>query len=136
MTVEEVLYDKHFLTIVVHQEEKLIKLKWKGLATSEQFRDGFILSRKAILDHNLEFMLANLKMMEMIQPADEEWATVEFFPSLAKSSFRRLAIVTSLDFLNNSAIKRIVNRSSANTKFETRFFVDSPEALQWLQKLN
>ncbi len=131
MTVDEILFDKSFLTIFVKPEQSTIHLRWKGLATSEQFREGFLFALESIRENQIENCIANLKMMEMIHIHDEEWATEIFYPLIAATTIKKMAIITSLDFLNNAAIKRIVKNAAAISGFETRFFIDTPEATAW-----
>lgn len=132
MIVKEILFDKEFLSISYEPEYKLIHLKWKGFATSNQFRDGLNFALEAVRDHQAENWLGNLKLMESIHVADEEWASQIWFPQIAKSSLRKMAIVTSLDYFNNTAVKRIVNTVVPIMGFETRYFVDVIPAREWL----
>lgn len=132
MTITDVLFDKSYLTIYHQTDSKLIHLKWKGYATSEQFREGLNAALYLVKEHQIENWLGNLKMMQVILSSDEEWATEVWYPQLADTTLRKMAIVTSLDFLNNSAVKRIVSKSEPVTNFETRYFVDITEAVTWL----
>jgi hypothetical protein len=135
MTLQEVLFDKSFLTIQYSADDKLIHLKWKGHSTSEQYKEGLNFALEMVKDLHIENWLGNLKMMEIILPQDEDWSTQEWYPLLAKTTLKKMAIVTSLDFLNNSAVKRIVKTSEDLTTFETRFFVDVADAHFWLKSI-
>ena len=130
----EVIYDKDFLTIFLKPELKQIHLKWKGYAASDQFRDGLNAALKLVKERKLEYWLGDLKLMQLILPFDEEWTTNMWFPLIATTSLKKMAIVTSLDFLNNSAVKRMVNATAPLNTIETRFFVDASEAMAWLEQ--
>jgi len=132
MTIDDVLFDKSYLTISHKAEEKLIHLKWKGFTTSEQYREGLNFALEYVRENQIENWLGNLKMMEIILPADEEWTMKVWNPMITASPIRKMAIVTSLDYLNNAAVKRIVSPYTENSNFETRFFVDVSEARSWL----
>jgi len=132
MTITDVIFDKSFLTIYHQAESKLIHLKWKGYATSEQFREGLNAALELVKEHQVEHWLGNLKMMQVILSSDEDWATEVWYPLIVETHIRKMAIVTSLDFFNNSAVKRIVDKSEPVTNFEIRYFVDITEAVTWL----
>lgn len=135
MTVKDVVFDKSFLTVFFNEEESLIHLRWKGYATSEQFREGLMFALETVNSNQIENWLGNLKMMQMIQAADEEWTSRVWYPLITQSSLKKMAIVTSLDFLNNAAVRRIVNASADEISFETRYFVDVSDAHIWLTSL-
>ena len=83
-------------------------------------------------EHEITGWLANLKHMESILPADEEWAVKNWFPKIARTGLKKMGIVTSLDFFNNVAVKRIMNTAEPVIGFETRYFVDPQDARDWL----
>ena len=132
MTIADTIFDKEFLTIYYEQEHKLLHLKWKGFANTDQFRDGLNFALEAVIEHHVENWLGNLKLMETILPNDEEWASTVWFPKIAHSSIKKMGIVTSLDYFNNTSVKRIVNAVVPVINFETRYFVDVDQAKQWL----
>ncbi len=131
-TISDVVFDKSFLSISLVPEAKIIHLKWKGYSTSEQFREGLNAALELVQEHGIEYWLGNLKLMQVILSGDEEWATTEWYPLIVKTKVKKMAIVTSLDYFNNSTVKRIVERSEPVTNFETRYFVDVNEAYEWL----
>ena len=132
MILTEVVFDKDFLTISFDPQHKLVYLKWKGYASSENFREGLNYALDIVKDHNAENWLGNLKLMEAIHPLDEEWAIQNWFPQIANTTLRKMAIVTSLDYFNNTSVKRIVNTVVPSICFETRYFVDTIPAREWL----
>ncbi len=133
MIVKDILFDKEFLSISYEPETRIVILKWKGFASSENFRDGLNFALDVVKEHRAEYWLGNLKLMESIQPADEEWASQVWFPKIAQSSLKKMAIVTSLDYFNNTSVKRIVNTAVPIINFETRYFVDVIPAKEWLK---
>ena len=132
--ITEVIYNKSFLTIFYKPELKQVHLKWKGYATSAQFREGLTAALNSVQEYRVENWLGDLKLMEVILPQDEDWATFQLFPLLGSTTLKKMAIVTSLDFLNNSSVKRIVNVALPHVQFETKYFVVVVEASVWLEK--
>lgn len=133
MTANDILFDQDFLTIYVNPDQHLVKLKWKKFATSDQFREGLNVALDAVIEHNAKYWLANLKHMEAILPADEEWATNVWFPKIAVTSIQKMAIVTSLDYFNNTSVKKIISTAQPVISFETKYFVDVSDAKAWLE---
>jgi len=133
MTIEDILFDKSYLTIFHIPEERLVYLKWKGYASTDQYREGLNFALDIVRDQKVENWLGDLKLMEMILPLDEDWATKVWYPLISQTSLKKMAIVTSLDFLNNAAVKRIVSTTADSTGFETRFYVDVEDARLWLK---
>ena len=131
--MEEVLFDKSFLTIFHNPEEKLVHMKWKGHSTTEQYREGLNFALDIVREHHVENWLGDLKLMQIILPVDEDWATEIWYPLISQTGLKKMAIVTSLDFLNNSTVKRIVSSTADTTGFETRFYVDVEDAKSWLK---
>jgi hypothetical protein len=132
----DVVFDNGYLTIYLHPDKKQIHLKWKGFATSAQFREGLRVALELVREKEVEYWLGDLKFMEVILPQDEEWATTIWFPAIAATGLKKMAIITSLDFLNNSAVKRMVTASAPHNTYETRYFVDAGEAASWLEENN
>lgn len=132
MIVKDVLFDSDSLAIYFEAESKLIHLKWKGFASSDNFRDGLNFALAVVKEHQVENWLGNLKLMESILPADEEWTTKVWYPKIAETTLKKMAIVTSLDYFNNTAVKRIVSTSEPVINFETRYFIDIVPAKEWL----
>ena len=132
MIATDILYDRDFLCISHEPEHKLIHLRWKGYASTENLRDALNFAVEAIKEHDIELWLGNLKLMEAINPVDIDWTTDIWYPKLSVTRLKKMALVTSLDYFNNTAVKRIVNTVEDVTNFETRYFVDAAPAKEWL----
>ena len=132
MTVKDVVFDTSYLTIFFNADDSLIHLRWKGFATSEQFREGLMFALQVVSENQVENWLGNLKMMQNIQAVDEEWTNKIWYPMIAETPLKKMAIVTSLDFLNNASVRRIVKAAENEINFETRYFVDVNDAHNWL----
>lgn len=132
--ISDVIFDQNHLTIFHKPELKQIHLKWKGFATSAQFREALEIALEVVKERGVENWLGDLKHMQMIHPQDEDWATNSWFPAIAATGLKKMAIVTSLDYLNNNSVKRMVNTTSPRFNFESRYFVDAEQAAQWLEE--
>lgn len=132
MIAEEVVFDKSFISVAHDPEARMLRLKWKGYAKPQDFRECLSFILAYVRNNDIEYCFSDLKFMSTILPQDEEWATRFWYPRLAGTALRKHAVVSSLDFLNNAAMRRIVGSPSAPNGFETRFFVDSNQAMDWL----
>ena len=132
MIATDILYDKEFLCIYHEPEYKLIHLRWKGYASTDNLRDALNFAFEAVKEHEVEYWLGNLKLMEAINPVDIDWVTDIWYPKISATRLKKMAIVTSLDYFNNTAVKKIVNTASDVASFETRYFVDAGPAKEWL----
>jgi hypothetical protein len=110
----------------------MVRFKWKGYASSEQLREGLSKVLDIVINEHSLLLLADLKHMQSISPADEEWIIKEWFPKIVLTGIKRLGIVTSLDYFNNTSVNRIMRSIQPLVTFETEYFVDSSDAFKWL----
>ena len=132
VTLETPVYTSESVDIFHDPEHRILHMQWKRFADSNQFREALLFGLDQVNTHQISGWLGNLKHMESILPADEEWASKSWFPLLAKTSLRKMAIVTSLDYFNNVTVKRIMQTAEPLIGFETRYFVDPQDARDWL----
>ena len=130
--MEKAIFDKPFLIITHDDEHKLIHLRWKQLATSEEFRGALNYALSVVMEKKVERWLANLRDMSIIREADRKWTNDEWFPKLVKTKLRKLAIVNSLDYLNQSSVTKIMTHAGNIINFETNYFTDVNAAKEWL----
>lgn len=130
--MEKGIFDKPFLTIYYDDEHKLIHLRWKKLASSDEFREALNFALASVEERKIERWLANLRDMSVIKEADRKWTNDEWFPKLVKSGLRRMAIVNSLDYLNQSSVTKIMTHAGKIINFETQYFTDIVQAKKWL----
>jgi len=134
VTLETVLFTSDVVDIFHDTDNHYVHIQWKRFADSNQFRKALEFGYDQVVEHNMTGWLGNLKHMESILPVDEEWAANVWIPKLAKTGVAKMAIVTSLDFFNNVAVKRIMQTADPVINFETRYFVDLQDARDWLSK--
>lgn len=132
--MEKIIFDKPFLTVAADDEHFLINLRWKNFATSDEFREGLSFGLEYVKAHQTRRWLANLRDMSIIKEADRLWTNNEWFPALAKTSLKRMAIIVSLDYLNQSSVNRIMHKAEEVIGFETEYFNDFDRAKEWLMQ--
>ncbi|MEP7170706.1 MAG: STAS/SEC14 domain-containing protein [Bacteroidota bacterium] len=134
--MEKIIFDKPFLKIVADDDKKLIHLRWINFAQSSEFREGLNFALDYVSKNKTNRWLANLRDMSIMKEADRDWTNNEWFPQLAKTGLGKMAILVSLDYLNQSAVTRIMDKAEEIIGFETEYFNDIDRARDWLMKEN
>jgi|SRR6185436_6518384 len=134
--MEKVIFEKPFLKIVADDDKKFIHLRWINFAQSAEFREGLNFALDYVRKNKIKRWLANLRDMSIIKEADRDWTNDEWFPELAKTDLKRMAILVSMDYLNQSAVTRIMNKAEEDKfiLFETEYFNDIDRAKEWLME--
>jgi hypothetical protein len=132
ITLEQPVYTSEVVDILKDDDRHILHMQWKRFADSKQYRDALMMGFEKVKEHDLTGWLGNLKHMESILPADVEWTSKTWFPLLAQTHIKKMAIVTSLDHFNNVAVKRIMENAEPVIGFQTKYFVDVNDARDWL----
>lgn len=123
--------DDH-VTIQVVPADRMITLTWTGYAPSSAYRailDEALANVKAL---DLQRWLADLQGMDAIMQMDEQWTVNDWFPRLAKSGLKRMAILTSADYFNRMSVDRIMTAGTAEMPLDVAYFEDVEKAKVWL----
>jgi hypothetical protein len=132
--MEKIIFEKPFLKIVTDEEKQLIHLRWIGFSNSDQFREGLNFALDYVRKNKVKRWLANLRDMSIIKETDRDWTNNEWFPELAKTGLKKMAIIVSMDYLNQSSVTRIMNKAEQVIHFQTENFNDMDRARDWLMK--
>lgn len=130
-TTEHVRKDE-YVTVQVSPSEQMITLKWIGYAPSKEFRSILDEAHQHVLTSGLTRWLADLRLMDAILMQDEHWTVTDWYPRMATSGLKRMAILTSSDYFNRMSVDRIITASSPAVPFTTSFFDDVEKAKAWL----
>jgi len=123
-----------FVIVEVSPSDRLITLKWTGYAPSDAFRSILELAQETVRTMGLKRWLADLRQMDAILRQDEHWTVTEWYPRMATSGLKRMAILTSSDYFNQMSVDRIITASSPAVPFTTSFFDDVEKAKTWLME--
>ena len=130
--MEKIVYDKKHLTIKINLQSRSVYLEWKAFAGSSDYREGLNTALSLVKTHKLENWLANLRNMKAIRQEDQDWTNRDWFPQLAHSSLKKMAIVVSEDIFNQLAVDNIMQKSNGVIRFDTQYFNSDQSAQQWL----
>lgn len=131
-TANVILRDDDLISMQVIPADRLITLVWRGYAPSDAYRS--ILNEALGNVKGLELIrwLADLREMDAILKQDEHWTTEEWFPKLAQTGLKRMAILTSSDYFNQMSVDRIMTSGTAGFPLDVAYFDDPENARSWL----
>lgn len=130
--MEKQIFDQPYLSVFFEEEKSMIHLRWKKLASPDEYRTGLEFALEMVKTHHIRLWLANLREMSVIREAERNWTNETWFPKLTQTSLKKLAIINSMDYFNQSSVSKIMNRAQPILSFETRYFNDLDEARNWL----
>ena len=128
---DQIIRDDEHVVVKLNTLESLISLKWRGYAPSPVYRSILEDALSNVKLHDLQFWLADLREMAAILRMDETWTVNDWFPRIATSGLRRMAILMSDDFFNVTSVDRIMDGAAPKIAFEVRYFRTPEEALEW-----
>ena len=126
------LRNDEYVTVSTEPDQGLITLTWTGFAPSPVFRSILEDAMMNVRLHDLSFWLADLRKMNAILRQDEQWSTNDWFPRLAASGLKRMAILMSSDYFNQMSVERIMNNATPELPFTVSYFEDADAARDWL----
>jgi hypothetical protein len=127
------LRQDEYVTVRMDTAEKLISLKWTGYAPSREFRAILEDARMNVALHDAHRWLADLRGMNAILRQDEQWTVDEWFPLLARTGLKRMAILMSSDYFNQMSVDRIMQAATPEMPFAVAYFDDEDVARAWLR---
>lgn len=120
------------MTVESEPDTGLITLTWTGFAPSTVFRSILEDALMNVRLQHLSFWLADLRKMNAILRQDEQWSANDWFPRLAASGLKRMAILTSSDYFNQTSVDRIMSDATPELTFTVSYFDDPATARAWL----
>jgi hypothetical protein len=121
-----------YVLVQADEDDKLISLKWSGYAPSKEFREILEEARANVATHGLKRWLADLRGMNAILRQDEQWTVADWFPRLAKTGLKRMAILMSSDYFNQMSVDRIMQAATPEMPFDVAYFDNEESARAWL----
>ena len=91
---------------------------------------------KQIMDfstrHDVHSWLMNIDWLPPLGPAEQEWILSGWFPAMAYTPVRHLALVLPLDLHNQMVAVTPMHLPGLAMSFELHFFADDASAFAWL----
>jgi hypothetical protein len=131
MIVNDVAKTYH---IYFDQQVNAVVMKWKGYATSDQFKEGTEYMLRTLSSNNATKVLADIKDMVIIGMEDQHWLETNFLPRAIQAGFQAIAIIKPDYYFNKVAVESISYKISRD-KLTINFFDNVSEAKEWLRKI-
>ncbi len=130
--VRQVEHEDEGIRIEVYPGQRLLRSTWKDAVSSQGYRGSLLRVHSIVERLALQHWLSDGRKMGPILPDDEAWTMEEFLPKLIGAGLERIAIVSSEDALNRTAVDRMVNASAPVVPYTIAYFQDPSIAQLWL----
>jgi hypothetical protein len=121
-----------YVTMQAMPSDRMITLSWSGYAPSAAYRSILNEALDNVQALGLLRWLADLRQMDAIMQQDEQWTTNDWFPRLAGTGLKRMAILTSSDYFNRMSVDRIMTAATEEMPLVVAYFEDMDKAKAWL----
>jgi hypothetical protein len=92
---DETFLDEPYLSIRWRAVPKILYAKWKGYATSSEFRAALLTGVRAIRERHVVGYVSDARKARLILPEDEKWGREVWLPQAVAAGLQRMAIVTA-----------------------------------------
>lgn len=121
----------------IHFDERIdaVVMKWKGYATSQDFKEGTELMLNMLIKNNTFKVLADVRDMVLIAREDQEWLINVFLPRAMEFGFKVIAIVQPGQYFNKVAIESIAQKIDKR-RLSLQLFDNPENAVEWLSLID
>ncbi|MCB0794211.1 MAG: STAS/SEC14 domain-containing protein [Flavobacteriales bacterium] len=127
-----ILRDDAVCSLVVDQDQRLVRLTWKGMVPGAVYREVLLQVLDTITLNGLHYWLSDSRQMGAILHEETQWTNEVFSPRLIRTGLRRVAVVNSTDFIHQMAAQRMVAEAPPDVPYEIAFFDTLQDAETWL----
>ena len=110
----------------------IVRMKWKGYANSQQFREGTRRMLEVLREAKATVVLGDITDMVLISQDDQQWLIENFLPVATDAGFRAIALLKPQHYFNRVAVETIAYKVNKE-KLRISFFETEAEALSWLE---
>lgn len=128
------LYASDFYVIEIDTEKNVLKSKWLRSANFEEVKTGGTMLYEALLETELNLVVANAQLLRTLNAETKEWLSTSFYKLLSQTKLKRIARVLPHNVFSKLALESVATRAEAAglTKFDFRNFGQQQEAEKWL----
>ena len=124
---------QHNLKVQYDPELRLMRFQWVGGPDNQALRADLVYGRDLVTTQQPTHTLIDLAGLPPVDILDELWMTVHWFPPIAASRLRHVALVLGPGQLHNQmAIEAMLWLGRHLMRFQMQVFGDVPAALDWL----
>ncbi len=126
-------FESKYCDIIWDEKFNIVVTKWKGFATSEQFRGILNDALDLLIKKKSSRWLGDTTNIMTLSKADEEWVNNEWFSKGVKGGIKKMAVVMPEKLIQNNVVNRIMDNNGKEI-METCNFKSYEEAHAWISK--
>ncbi|MBK0402379.1 hypothetical protein I5M27_05245 [Adhaeribacter sp. BT258] len=128
------LHEYPFLKIEVDEKTATLIMSWNGKFTSMQYREATLNCVEAVKQFNLKNWLADTSKIGEIKTQDQDWTNENILIPISDLGVKKVALIIPEDVYNHLAISSIMVKGKSRFRFESQYFVQKREAVEWFAK--
>lgn len=130
-----VLLRTDYVEISLNNPGNYLIVIWLRPVLSHEYKYGIEETGRILLANQVEKLLVNNQRMGVLTMEDQGWLAEISIRVISKSNLRRLAIISSTDFLQQLTNERLDARVKESTPyFETQYFLSERDGLEWVRQ--
>ena len=111
---------------------RFVRASWRPDAPLERFTGALEQIMEFSRQRGVEQWLMNIDWLPPLGPSEQEWILAGWFPAMAHTAVRHLALVLPLDLHNQMVAVTPMHLPGLAMSFELHFFADDASAFAWL----
>jgi hypothetical protein len=127
------IVDNPFVTLWYHPETKIVHHQLHRFITGKEFREFLMAGSDVLAKNGATKWLSDDHSNSVLKQEDIDWGDANWLPQTIKAGWKYWAIVQPEKILAQSAMERLVDRY-AKMGITSKFFIDTREAMGWLER--
>jgi hypothetical protein len=128
-----ILYQKPYLTIEHDENLSCLIQRWKGFATSEQFREGIRQSVSYFEEKKMNKLISDTKDFAVVKKDDTDWVASHATPIMVRNGLKYMAFILPTNVFTQVSVNNF--KSKADDILQIQYFDNYDKAIQWLVSL-
>jgi hypothetical protein len=135
--MSKILYETANVCFYIDEKIPCLVNKWSGFLPSKDFRNAILKLVDILKQERPNYpklpMLADTRMLGVINHKDLEWVTAEINPLYVEAGVTHEAFILSENAFGAASLNRYITQTTIYGKFTVKLFNDLDEAKDWLQ---
>jgi len=131
----ETIFETPYVLITFHPELRMVKMFWKSIVTSEQYRTAFTktLDYQKNNSSKIDNFLSDITHQGVTSPADRKWFLEETFPKALKSGLKRSAVISDANAFKRYYLNTLLGFASKKYNWKYKLVNKEQEAIEWFK---
>jgi len=129
---DDVFYDRPGVAVVTWDPDSLaVYIDWRSWADAAEFELLLDAGIRALAEHDGSRCLADCRNMKPVNPADQDWVDLNWFPRAYAAGLRRMALVVPYSGMSRMRIDEVLGQVPGSA-LEVAYFGTVESATEWL----